>query len=190
MMQVQLINEEFSRLASSNERPEVERRIYIGRQQSRRGFGRISICELRRKTDLRECLMHWRLGLACRYIDIFVPPKASSVSKAAWTGYSMMNSQDSQARMSDQRSSDQIWMPVGRYIMAKWRRMRPNMDAGGPVHNGEVATDESCFVETARLRVCPREGQYGIQVPLGAWHSVVVHEPSTILEAKDGAYGK
>lgn len=67
---------------------------------------------------------------------------------------------------------------------------RPNMDAGGPVHNGEVATDESSFVETARLRVCPREGQYGIQVPLGAWHSVVVHEPSTILKAKDGAYGK
>ena len=33
-------------------------------------------------------------------------------------------------------------------------------------------------------------GLYGIQVPLGAWHSVVVHEPSTILEAKDGAYGK
>ena len=47
-----------------------------------------------------------------------------------------------------------------------------------------------CFVETARFLVCPREGQYGIQVPLGAWHSVVVHERSTILEAKDGAYGK
>ena len=49
------------------------------------------------------------------------------------------------------------------------------MDAGGPVHNGEVATDESSFVETARLRVCPREGQYGIQVPLGhgiAWSSM------------------
>ena len=75
---------------------------------------------------------------------------------------------------------------------------RPNMDAGGPVHDGdpstgsgtETAADESCFVETARFRVCPREGQYGIQVPLGAWHSVVVHEASTILEAKDGAYGK
>ena len=64
----------------------------------------------------------------------------------------------------------------------------PNMDAGGPVHDGESATDETCFVETARFRVCPREGQHGIQVPLGAWHSVVVHEPSTILEAKDGAY--
>lgn len=66
----------------------------------------------------------------------------------------------------------------------------PNMDAGGPVHDGESAADESCFTEIARFRVCPREGRYGIQVPKGAWHSVVVHEPSTILEAKDGAYGK
>ena len=64
------------------------------------------------------------------------------------------------------------------------------VDTGGPVHDGETAADETCFVETARFRVCPREGLYGIQVPLGAWHSVVVHEPSTILEAKDGAYGK
>ena len=67
---------------------------------------------------------------------------------------------------------------------------RPNMDAGGPVHDGEIAADESNFRETARFRVCPREGQYGIQVPLGAWHSVVVHEASTILEAKDGKYEK
>lgn len=64
----------------------------------------------------------------------------------------------------------------------------PNMDAGGPVHDGETAADETCFRETARFRVCPRDGQYDIQVPRGAWHSVVVHEPSTILEAKDGAY--
>ena len=65
----------------------------------------------------------------------------------------------------------------------------PNMDADGPVHDGEVAADESCFAEVARFRVCPREGQYGIQVPLGAWHSVAVLEGSTILEAKDGGYG-
>ena len=64
----------------------------------------------------------------------------------------------------------------------------PNMDAGGPVHDGEIAADESCFAEVARFRVCPREGLFGIQVPLGAWHSVVVLEPSTILEAKDGGY--
>lgn len=43
----------------------------------------------------------------------------------------------------------------------------PGVDTGGPVHDGETATDESCFVETARFRVCPREGQYGIQVPKG-----------------------
>lgn len=65
----------------------------------------------------------------------------------------------------------------------------PTMVEGGPVHDGETAADESQFVETARFRVCPREGVLGIQVPLGAWHSVVVHEPSTILEAKDGKYG-
>ena len=57
-----------------------------------------------------------------------------------------------------------------------------------PVHDGETAADESCFAETARFRVCPREGKYGIQVPKGTWHSVVVHEPSTILEAKDGKF--
>ena len=64
----------------------------------------------------------------------------------------------------------------------------PNMDAGGPIHDGEIAEDETNFKETARFRVCPCEGTYGIQVPQAAWHSVIVHEPSTILEAKDGSY--
>ena len=41
----------------------------------------------------------------------------------------------------------------------------------------------------ARFRVCPRDGVFGIQVPRGAWHSIEVHEASTIFEAKDGAYG-
>ena len=66
----------------------------------------------------------------------------------------------------------------------------PNMDAGGPVHDGEVAADEKGFAEVARFRICPREQKYGIQIPLGAWHSIEVYEPSTIFEAKDGAYGK
>ena len=64
----------------------------------------------------------------------------------------------------------------------------PNLDAGGPIHDGETAQDKTNFKEIARFRVCPREGQFGIQVPLGAWHSVIVHEPSTIIEAKDGPY--
>jgi len=66
----------------------------------------------------------------------------------------------------------------------------PNMDAGGPVHDGEMAVDETAFAEVARFRVCPREKLYGIQVPKGAWHSIEVFEPSTIFEAKDEAYGK
>ena len=66
----------------------------------------------------------------------------------------------------------------------------PNVDAGGPIHNGETAIDETCFAEVARFRVCPREKVYGIQVPQAVWHSIEVHEPSTIFEAKDGAYGK
>ena len=66
----------------------------------------------------------------------------------------------------------------------------PNMDAGGPVHDGEVAADEKGFAEVARFRICPREQKYGIQIPLGVWHSIEVYEPSTIFEAKDGAYGK
>ena len=43
-------------------------------------------------------------------------------------------------------------------------------------------------VETSRLRLCPVEGKFGAQLPVGAWHSVEVYEPSTIFEAKDGAY--
>ena len=66
----------------------------------------------------------------------------------------------------------------------------PNMDAGGAIHDGESAQDETYFVEIARFRVCPREGTFGVQVPQAAWHSVIVHEPSTIFEAKNGAYGK
>ena len=66
----------------------------------------------------------------------------------------------------------------------------PNVDAGGPVHNGERAVVESCFAEVARYRICPREGHFGIQIPPMVLHTVEVLEPSVILEAKDGAYGK
>lgn len=43
-------------------------------------------------------------------------------------------------------------------------------------------------VETQRVRLCPAEGKYGAQLPVGTWHSVEVYEPSTIFEAKDGVY--
>lgn len=66
----------------------------------------------------------------------------------------------------------------------------PSVDTGGPLHDGEMAVDETQFKEVARFRVCPRDGLFGIQVPKMAWHSVIVHESSTILETKDGKYGK
>ena len=42
--------------------------------------------------------------------------------------------------------------------------------------------------ERYRVRLYPREGKYGVQIPLGAWHSVEVYESTTIFEAKDGKY--
>ena len=57
----------------------------------------------------------------------------------------------------------------------------PNMDAGGPGRE---------FKEFFRTELCPAKGNYGIQIPLGVWHTVEVYEPSVIFEAKDGAYVK
>ena len=64
----------------------------------------------------------------------------------------------------------------------------PNVIDGGPIHDGEKALDETCFKEISRYRVCPRVGKYGIQVPMGVWHSIEVFEPSAIMEAKDGPF--
>ena len=70
--------------------------------------------------------------------------------------------------------------------------LKPNEDAGGPLmgDSGAMITDgmEANLFERYRVRLCPREGKYGVQIPLGAWHSVEVYEPSTIFEAKDGRY--
>ena len=70
--------------------------------------------------------------------------------------------------------------------------LRPNEDCGGPFMGdcGTVIADgmETNVFERYRVRLCPGEGKYGVQIPLGAWHSVVVYEPSTIFEAKDGRY--
>lgn len=44
------------------------------------------------------------------------------------------------------------------------------------------------YKETARHLLCPTEGQYGMQIPAGVWHTINVLEPSVILESKDGKY--
>ncbi len=42
--------------------------------------------------------------------------------------------------------------------------------------------------ECGRYELCPAEGRYGLQIPKGMWHTVIVDEPCVIFEAKDGAY--
>ena len=101
----------------------------------------------------------------------------------------------------------------------------PNMDAGGPIHDGktavaasELTASTSCvpmvasdqrssavttrlnsnefdqcsllrqFKEIHRVSISPASGNYGIQIPLMAWHTVEVKAPSVIFEAKDGPY--
>ena len=67
--------------------------------------------------------------------------------------------------------------------------LRPNDDCGGPFMGqcGTVIAEgmETNVFEQYRVRLCPREGKYGVQVPPGAWHSVQVHEPSTVFLVKD-----
>lgn len=54
--------------------------------------------------------------------------------------------------------------------------------------DAQEVTQEKRFREVQRIRLCPAEGQYGCQIPQGAWHTIEVLEPSVIFEAKDGAY--
>lgn len=46
--------------------------------------------------------------------------------------------------------------------------------------------DREAFKEVSRYLLCPYEGRYGMQVPMGTWHTINVLEPSVIFEAKDG----
>ena len=47
---------------------------------------------------------------------------------------------------------------------------------------------DGTFKEVSRHMLCPVEGQLGIQIPTGAWHTIQVLEPSVIFDAMDGAY--
>lgn len=42
--------------------------------------------------------------------------------------------------------------------------------------------------ETARFRIDPAHGQYGVNIPIGQWHSLEVIESAVLFEAKDGPY--
>ena len=42
--------------------------------------------------------------------------------------------------------------------------------------------------QTERYLLDPTIGKYGVQIPIGQWHTVEVIEPSAIFEVKDGPY--
>ena len=46
--------------------------------------------------------------------------------------------------------------------------------------------DNGC--ETARFHLDPATGNVAVSIPAGTWHTVVVHEPTVIFEAKDGPF--
>jgi cupin fold WbuC family metalloprotein len=53
----------------------------------------------------------------------------------------------------------------------------------------EVLYDDN-GVEIERIQLDPSVGKFGCVVPAGVWHTVEVHEPTVIYEAKDGRYGE
>ncbi len=42
--------------------------------------------------------------------------------------------------------------------------------------------------QVERFLLDPAQGNYGVQIPKGQWHTVEVVEPSAIFEVKDGPY--
>lgn len=44
------------------------------------------------------------------------------------------------------------------------------------------------LVEIQRIDMDKEKGCIGIQIPMGTWHTIIAHEPSVIIEMKDGAY--
>ena len=74
-----------------------------------------------------------------------------------------------------------IYEEVVTYDSASSDGLLQGMDAQDVVRKVE-------YREVQRIHLCPKQAQYGCQIPKGAWHTVEVIEPSVIFEAKDGAY--
>ena len=64
----------------------------------------------------------------------------------------------------------------------------------GYIHEATSCCDDVIrqrnFKEVSRQILSPAEGKFGIQIPVGAWHTINVIEPSVIFEAKMGSIGE
>ena len=47
---------------------------------------------------------------------------------------------------------------------------------------------DSLGAQTERFLLDPEQGNYGVNIPAGQWHTVEVVEPSSIFEVKEGPY--
>lgn len=52
----------------------------------------------------------------------------------------------------------------------------------------EVQFYDETGAQTASFKLDPLKGNYGIHIPKGQWHTLIVVEPSVIFEVKDGPY--
>ncbi len=52
----------------------------------------------------------------------------------------------------------------------------------------DVMFYDDSAMECERYELNPMEGNYGVQIPAGQWHTIEVHESSVIFEVKDGPY--
>jgi cupin fold WbuC family metalloprotein len=52
----------------------------------------------------------------------------------------------------------------------------------------EVQFYDETGAQTASFKLDPLKGNYGVQIPKGQWHNLVVVESSVIFEVKDGPY--
>lgn len=60
--------------------------------------------------------------------------------------------------------------------------------ASGMILHTVNVVKEVSFREVSRQLLCPAEGLYGMQIPIGVYHMVHVIESSIIFEMKDGMY--
>lgn len=77
-------------------------------------------------------------------------------------------------------TSESIVLIKGEMVVVFYDEL-PNMDAGGPGRE---------FKEILRVTLSHNSGNYGIQIPMGAWHGIEVKTATVIMEAKNGAYGE
>lgn len=90
-------------------------------------------------------------------------------------------------------SSESIICVCGRMDVILLDEKKERVQLANAPEKGMDALDvisRKVLVESERIMLFPKEGNFGCVVPKDTWHTVKVYEPSAIFEAKDGQYGE